>query len=64
MLKIIKNKKLIYMILFATVIVLLFQFLISLEKNKVIQVNSMPITNKIIVLDAGHGLPDERSSRI
>lgn len=27
--------------------------------EKVIKTNSTPITNKVIVLDAGHGLPDE-----
>lgn len=31
--------------------------------QKLIKTNATPITNKIIVLDAGHGLPDERSSR-
>lgn len=29
------------------------------NKVKSIQTNSTPITNKVIVLDAGHGLPDE-----
>ena len=28
--------------------------------NQVAKTNSLPITNKIIVIDAGHGLPDER----
>ena len=27
--------------------------------NMAIKTNSTPITNRIIVLDAGHGLPDE-----
>lgn len=27
--------------------------------NKVMEVNSTPISNRIVVLDAGHGLPDE-----
>lgn len=29
--------------------------------NQVAKANALPITNKIIVIDAGHGLPDERS---
>ncbi len=29
------------------------------ENNTLIQANATPITNKIIVIDAGHGLPDE-----
>lgn len=32
---------------------------IQKRQNRVAQVNSMPITNKVIVVDAGHGLPDE-----
>lgn len=31
----------------------------DLKKDKLIGVNSTPITNKTIILDAGHGLPDE-----
>jgi hypothetical protein len=27
--------------------------------NKVIPTNALPITNKIVVLDTGHGKPDE-----
>ena len=33
------------------------------EKNTV-SVSSLPITNKVIILDAGHGLPDERALRL
>lgn len=29
------------------------------KQNQAFQVNAMPISNKIIVVDAGHGLPDE-----
>ena len=29
------------------------------DNNVALQTNSLPITNKIIVVDAGHGLPDE-----
>jgi N-acetylmuramoyl-L-alanine amidase len=31
----------------------------DLKKDRLIDVNSTPITNKVIILDAGHGLPDE-----
>ena len=27
--------------------------------NQTAKVNALPITNKVIVIDAGHGLPDE-----
>lgn len=30
------------------------------QSNIVIPTNANPITNKIVILDAGHGLPDER----
>ena len=29
------------------------------EKSEVLKTNAIPITNKVIVLDAGHGLPDQ-----
>ena len=32
---------------------------ISDENNQVVLANSTPITNKIVVIDAGHGLPDQ-----
>jgi N-acetylmuramoyl-L-alanine amidase len=31
----------------------------ELKKERLVDVNSTPITNKTIILDAGHGLPDE-----
>lgn len=33
----------------------------NIMNNKVIPTNALPITNKVVVLDAGHGKPDERS---
>lgn len=30
------------------------------EKNNVIQTTALPVNSKVIVLDAGHGIPDER----
>ena len=29
--------------------------------NKTLQTVALPVTNKVIVIDAGHGKPDERS---
>lgn len=31
--------------------------------NQVATTNALPITSKVVVIDAGHGLPDERSGR-
>lgn len=28
--------------------------------NKTVQTVTLPVTNKVIVIDAGHGVPDER----
>jgi len=36
----------------------------DLKKETIIDVNSTPITNKTIILDAGHGLPDSGAVRI
>ena len=33
----------------------------EIEKEKTVETVSLPSTNKVIVLDAGHGKPDERS---
>lgn len=34
------------------------------RQEKIITTNALPITNKIIVIDAGHGKPDEGAVRI
>ena len=36
----------------------------NIMNNKVIPTNALPITNKIVVLDAGHGKPDEGAVRL
>lgn len=33
------------------------------RQDKAITTNAIPITNKIVVVDAGHGKPDERRNR-
>ena len=55
---IIINKKriiLILLVLFISVI----SFSLKKGDEKVVSVSSLPVTNKVIILDAGHGLPDE-----
>ncbi len=43
------------------VFVALFAFVIQrADINKTIETVSLPVTNKVIVIDAGHGVPDER----
>lgn len=42
------------------VFVALFAFVIQKANlNKTIETVSLPVTNKVIVIDAGHGVPDE-----
>ena len=57
---IIKKKRIIFMILAVLISVISFS-LRNKEKNTV-SVSSLPITNKVIILDAGHGLPDAGAS--
>ena len=58
---IVLNKKRISIILSA-IFISLFTFLFVSEKNinnSTIQTVSLPVSGKTIVLDAGHGVPDE-----
>ena len=42
---------------------LVFTFLIAgiTRKSDTIETVALPVENKVIILDAGHGFPDERS---
>ena len=33
------------------------------DKPKIVATVNLPVSNKVIVLDAGHGVPDERSRK-
>lgn len=35
----------------------------AFTKPKVVATVNLPVSNKVIVLDAGHGVPDERSRK-
>jgi N-acetylmuramoyl-L-alanine amidase len=35
----------------------------SFTNNKIVETVNLPVSNKVIVLDAGHGVPDERSTK-
>lgn len=63
------NKSILYKrLIFVTFLVCLSisSFAVSniMDNNRVIATNALPITNKIIVLDAGHGKPDEGAVRL
>lgn len=52
------NKKritLIIMVLFVSIA----SYTVTVKKNDLVTTSSLPVTNKVIVLDAGHGQPDE-----
>lgn len=36
---------------------------ISINKNPVVETTATPVSGKTVVLDAGHGIPDERSPK-
>ncbi len=33
------------------------------ENNKTVQTVALPVSDKVIVIDAGHGIPDERCAK-
>lgn len=56
------RKKYIYIIGFVCFFLAIYgiiSFVRLNDKEVLTQVNALPITNKVIVIDAGHGLPDE-----
>lgn len=59
---IIINKKKIITVL-SSVFILMFGifFLANDKENEYISTVSLPVSGKIVVVDAGHGVPDERS---
>lgn len=58
---IILNKKRILFVLSA-ILISMFAFTIQVAENeKVVETVALPVSDKVIVIDAGHGKPDERS---
>lgn len=35
----------------------------TMQKIETVETVNLPVSNKVIVLDAGHGVPDERSTK-
>lgn len=62
---IVLNKKRLLLIV-SSIFVSLFVFLISTNnnlENESVSTVSLPVSGKTIVIDAGHGVPDERSRK-
>lgn len=60
---IIIHKKRLYLL---SLIVFISIFACSMIVNRTensVQTVAIPVTNKVIVIDAGHGIPDERSTK-
>ena len=61
---IVLNRKRIVLVLssiFLSILVFTFTFNNNDEQNTYISTVSLPVSGKTIVVDAGHGIPDERS---
>ena len=54
------KKKIVFVLSCFTFSIFTFYFLIGKENNNVLQTTSLPASDKVIILDAGHGSPDER----
>ena len=57
---IISKKRLFLVILILGIYVCIFNITNKIYK-KDIEVVALPVSNKVVVIDAGHGFPDERS---
>lgn len=56
---IIKKNRL-FFIMLVTIISVISAIEYEKNNNDIIDTVALPVSNKVIVLDAGHGLPDER----
>ena len=58
-------RRIIFVVLFVCVSICCYGIINIINKNeKTVTTNALPITNKTIVIDAGHGKPDEGAVRI
>ena len=55
---ILNRKRLIAMLSMVFISIFVFTFQIA-EQEKTVETVALPVTNKVIVIDAGHGVPDE-----
>jgi len=59
---IIKKKNILAFLLFTCILV--FSLLLgTTTTDEIVQTVALPVTNKVIVIDAGHGFPDNRSRK-
>ena len=56
----IQKKRIIFVL--SMVFISVFVYFFSVNTEQTIETVSLPVTDKVVVIDAGHGLPDERFS--
>lgn len=56
---ILRKKRLITMILILLISFGALSINISKDRLKTIETSAVPVLNKVVIVDAGHGLPDE-----
>ncbi len=59
---ILNRKRLIAMLSMICVAVFVFNFQIA-KKEETVSTVALPVSNKVVVIDAGHGVPDERCTK-
>lgn len=56
---ILKRKRIVFILSMVLVSMFVFMFQVT-DKKETIETVGLPVSNKVIVIDAGHGKPDER----
>ena len=56
-----KKIRLVVFSTFAVFLLLALSVNLTNEKSKYIETVALPVSGKVVVVDAGHGIPDERS---
>ena len=59
---VIQKKRIIYLSVIVFSVLLICTITTNRTENTV-QTVALPVTDKVIVIDAGHGVPDERSTK-
>lgn len=57
---ILSKKRIIKLMSLITICLMVCVIQTAKTDNKTVQTVTLPVTNKVIVIDAGHGVPDER----
>lgn len=60
---IVLNRKRLLLITSCVFVSLIACTLNNIQKPNTVQTVALPVSNKVIVIDAGHGIPDERCTK-